>query len=549
MAVNKSDAFKCEVAVLSDKGESNATIASRCGTSRSTIGRIMKEYRDGTLNWVKNFLCVEDEPELVEEPQTAYRELQDWEVQVLVAYRIMNLVTGRELDFSEGALVLAGASTDTLRNNPHQISDHERQAINSAYNTSNDGLADTGVDSTPVGTVLSSVPEITESVKDCTNKAPHRWFMVGAYAHHESTLIPLDLVDDILNIAKSFWLVDGEMPLWTALMMADMASDEACARYGIDSQAYRRRIQIAGPALCTYINDTEFPFDDNDIEPLPEIGAGKEALREEDLSKAMDDAPFDYIIDDNVIAVTEQGKAPVTMSRSHQMFDSVRESLVGRAWDRALELITPHKLVENFESGEIKVDAQTRSITFAGEPVDGRLSTRIIDAVMNSEAGFAAKLAKLMENIDSNPSNQIVSRIYDFLAFNDLEITDDGCIMAFKVVGPNYTDKYTGKMDNSVGKTVTVKRHSVDENMDNTCSYGLHVCSLGYVGSYSGNPGSDRVLSIKMDPRDVVAIPRDYNNAKVRCCKYEVVSDVTDAYLRGNIKHDMFDHHGNKISL
>jgi hypothetical protein len=43
-------------------------------------------------------------------------------------------------------------------------------------------------------------------------------------------------------------------------------------------------------------------------------------------------------------------------------------------------------------------------------------------------------------------------------------------------------------------------------------------------GSYGG--GSDRIVIVKINPMDVVSIPKDYNNAKGRCCRYIVVNEV-----------------------
>ncbi|EFW4639850.1 helix-turn-helix domain-containing protein, partial [Shigella flexneri] len=34
----------------------------------------------------------------------------------------------------------------------------------------------------------------------------------------------------------------------------------------------------------------------------------------------------------------------------------------------------------------------------------------------------------------------------------------------------------------------------------------------------------------KVHPRDVVSIPIDYNDAKMRTCQYEVVEDVTEQF-------------------
>jgi hypothetical protein len=35
-------------------------------------------------------------------------------------------------------------------------------------------------------------------------------------------------------------------------------------------------------------------------------------------------------------------------------------------------------------------------------------------------------------------------------------------------------------------------------------------------------------MIVKVFPSDVISIPKDYNNAKGRCCKYEVIGEVAD---------------------
>jgi hypothetical protein len=52
----------------------------------------------------------------------------------------------------------------------------------------------------------------------------------------------------------------------------------------------------------------------------------------------------------------------------------------------------------------------------------------------------------------------------------------------------------------------------------------LHVCSQSYLGHFGG----DRVIVCKINPKDVVSVPADYNNAKMRVCRYEVVSELKD---------------------
>ncbi len=65
-------------------------------------------------------------------------------------------------------------------------------------------------------------------------------------------------------------------------------------------------------------------------------------------------------------------------------------------------------------------------------------------------------------------------------------------------------------------------RNEVDENSEVTCSQGLHVASYSYMDHYPG----ERIVICKVNPKDVVAVPADYNNAKMRVSGYEVVGEV-----------------------
>ena len=68
-------------------------------------------------------------------------------------------------------------------------------------------------------------------------------------------------------------------------------------------------------------------------------------------------------------------------------------------------------------------------------------------------------------------------------------------------------------------------RNFVNDNKEETCSTGLHFCSREYAEGFFGNSG-DRMMVIKINPRDVVSIPVDYNNTKGRCSRYEVVGEL-----------------------
>jgi hypothetical protein len=107
-----------------------------------------------------------------------------------------------------------------------------------------------------------------------------------------------------------------------------------------------------------------------------------------------------------------------------------------------------------------------------------------------------------------------------------MPITPDGYFLAYKKVRANYKDCHSGTMDNSVGKTVSMERNAVDDNRENECSHGLHFCSESYLSQFGG----DRIMILKINPRDVVSIPKDYQNAKGRACSYEVIGELEGSF-------------------
>ena len=133
------------------------------------------------------------------------------------------------------------------------------------------------------------------------------------------------------------------------------------------------------------------------------------------------------------------------------------------------------------------------------------------------------RLIALWKNIRQNPSESSVQQLYGFLTNNDHPITPDGCFIAYKRVNRvdegKLVDNKTKSIDNSPGAIVSMPRENVDPDPNQTCSHGLHVASFEYAQSYAG----DTLIMVKVNPRDVVAVPIDYNQQKMRTCRYEVI--------------------------
>jgi hypothetical protein len=226
---------------------------------------------------------------------------------------------------------------------------------------------------------------------------------------------------------------------------------------------------------------------------------------------------YPYIIQGNNITVVI-GSTPFTISKSHITYPQVLEAVKAGDWDKVKEIVDPVKVVLSFGQGNVTIEGE--QLLWKGRELNTGLATRMIAML---EEGFDIKpMATFMENLMSNPSKRAVDELYGFLEKNNLPITPDGHFLAYKRVRDNYFDVHSGTMDNSVGKIVEMERNEVDDNKDRTCSAGLHFCSHSYLGHFSG----DRVVIVKINPRDVVSIPSDYNDSKGRACRYEVIGEV-----------------------
>jgi hypothetical protein len=145
------------------------------------------------------------------------------------------------------------------------------------------------------------------------------------------------------------------------------------------------------------------------------------------------------------------------------------------------------------------------------------------------QGGNATLLALFIENLQLNPSEDSREELGLFLDACKLPITDDGHFLAYKLVADNYMDQHTKTMNNAVGQVVEMDRAAVDDNRNQTCSHGLHVCSRSYLGT--GQVQGKHLMVVKVNPRDVVSVPTDYNNSKLRCCRYLVVEEIIEQQI------------------
>lgn len=152
-----------------------------------------------------------------------------------------------------------------------------------------------------------------------------------------------------------------------------------------------------------------------------------------------------------------------------------------------------------------------------GEALPQALSQRVLQ--FRDEGLPFEPLLKFWTNLKQNPSFNSRTMLYKFLEHNGHPLTEDGCFIAYRGVTEDFKDVHSKTFDNRVGQTCEMSRDKVDDNPNNTCSNGLHVACYDYAKGFG-----PQLVEVKVNPKDVVAVPTDYNGTKMRVCKFEVVA-------------------------
>jgi len=228
------------------------------------------------------------------------------------------------------------------------------------------------------------------------------------------------------------------------------------------------------------------------------------------------------ITDDNV-TVNYDGQTHI-VARTDALADRLIDAVRKQKLDEIPSLVSAAKRIEAFSHGNFLV--QDGVILVNGIEAPPVLGHKIVR--FSNEGLPYQPLVKFAERLQKNPSFRAVQELFTFLEKNDHPITENGNFIAYKRVRSTFKDIHSNTMDNTVGTVVEMSRNQVNEDSTQTCSYGLHVANWEYAHTQfaSSDPETDIMLEVEVDPADVVAIPVDYNNAKMRVCKYKVLGVV-----------------------
>lgn len=241
-----------------------------------------------------------------------------------------------------------------------------------------------------------------------------------------------------------------------------------------------------------------------------------------------------------------------TLSSDNAHFDDVVETLAGADWlddpegevadlfdvangvRKAFEQVTDRVTVEN---GIVKLD---------GTPVEPAFNEVVVKYLHEDNEGLMP-LVRFLERLDDNPSFRSREQFWRFVERNGIHIDDDGYVILYKSVLPGdnggfksvnsgtaYVNgvKHTGQIPSDVGDVVSMPRREISDDPTVACHAGLHCGARSYAEGFFGGPG--RILiTVRVDPAHVVAVPTDEADRKVRVEQYEFMDVVGDRQVSG----------------
>lgn len=256
---------------------------------------------------------------------------------------------------------------------------------------------------------------------------------------------------------------------------------------------------------------------------------------------------MNYTVVDGCLTVYLNGKS-IDLERENNslLYDEAIQSIRDNDFENLKDIVTNRldsaKEVASFSDENFEV--RNGNLYLKGEytPIPEHIAYRVKE-FMDMKLPYMP-LVNFWLKVRENPSPISYEGLLRFLEHNRYPLTADGCFIGYKKVSKillsenvtpvegvsvheingkkyQFVDSYSRTFDNGPGASPRIDRFAVDPDPSVTCSHGLHVAAWQYANDFSGTC----VMSVKVDPKDVVAVPYDYNNQKIRTCGYTVLEE------------------------
>lgn len=195
-------------------------------------------------------------------------------------------------------------------------------------------------------------------------------------------------------------------------------------------------------------------------------------------------------------------------------------------------------VTREFDRVSDRVSISGGTVYFDNVAVHGELVDQIVTHYEQGED--FAPLVNFMEKLYVNSNADSIDHLFRWISDRDLTITADGDFVAYKGVVKNDAGQFVSKKSghaivdgvevngfvvNNVGSVIEMPRNEVTFDPDTHCAPGLHAGTWDYAsmwGSY--------VLTVAINPRDVVSVPNDHASQKLRVTRYRVTG-ITEGPL------------------
>jgi hypothetical protein len=235
------------------------------------------------------------------------------------------------------------------------------------------------------------------------------------------------------------------------------------------------------------------------------------------------------ILDDDMVAVPDE----------NPLFNKLKGLLDDHEFDAIPGVVDRANYLKMYTGGAFSVNADGHILI--GEEILPLSMSKRLFGLIDSDSPFDPVL-KFWDNLGDAPGD-----LFDFLdkigiplladgrflcykrvhKIDDSEVgrkiwahDENGKFVQFDAVLGDLVDAHSKTIRNNVGDKPLMNRAEVDDDRDQTCSHGLHVAAWTYAKNWYTN---GVLIEVAVFAQDVVAIPTDYEQEKMRTCQYEVI--------------------------
>jgi hypothetical protein len=245
-----------------------------------------------------------------------------------------------------------------------------------------------------------------------------------------------------------------------------------------------------------------------------------------------------------VLTVLHDGETFFATSDTHPGFAGLVLKVLADDESVVDDFTVEKAVATRFDRLSERVAVANGQVYFDGDVVDDSLTEQILRFV-EEQVDDWYPLVMFFEKVQQNPSEHSREQLFRWLAKHQFTLTSEGDIVGYKGVtddllsihaGPAIVDGVAmdGQIPNQPGSTIEMARSSVQFDPLIGCASGLHVANWRYASSWG-----TKTLEVHVNPRDVVSVPTDSADEKVRVCRYVVIGEVAKPYVGAVLTYEM----------